>query len=167
METLYLEEDSQENDLKSVKHNIEIKCVEPVKKDADAIKWKSCCFSCHKGAVVFVTQFLIGLLIMVFCIVQLVSDNSVGLEVGYLIVSTPLVAGVFPIGITQHDALAGEEITLCVSGYTSVIAELGLSAGERGSVILGPSATNKDGKCRTGQAPASTEGRIGFLWSIG
>ena len=36
--------------------------------------WKSCCFSINKEVVVFITQNLIGVLIILFCIFKLNDD---------------------------------------------------------------------------------------------
>jgi hypothetical protein len=42
--------------------------------EKEAKIWKSCCFSINKEVVVFITQNLIGVLIIVFCIVKLNDD---------------------------------------------------------------------------------------------
>ena len=42
--------------------------------EEEAKIWKSCCFSINKEVVVFITQNLIGILIILFCIFKLNDD---------------------------------------------------------------------------------------------
>jgi hypothetical protein len=58
------------------------------------VEWKSCCFTCHKQTLVYFIQVGIGLMIMIFCIIQLALSNSCetdGLYSGILM----LTAGLF------------------------------------------------------------------------
>ena len=47
---------------------------EQEEKEEESKIWKSCCFSINREVVVFITQNLIGLLIILFCIVKLNDD---------------------------------------------------------------------------------------------
>lgn len=38
--------------------------------------WVSCCFKCHKGALVYFTQLTIALIVIIFCIIKLVFSTS-------------------------------------------------------------------------------------------
>jgi hypothetical protein len=38
--------------------------------------WVSCCFRCHKGALVYFTQLTIALIVIIFCIVKLILSQT-------------------------------------------------------------------------------------------
>ena len=46
----------------------------PIEQKKDT--WVSCCFKCHKGALVYFTQLTIALIVILFCIVQLLYSNT-------------------------------------------------------------------------------------------
>lgn len=39
-------------------------------------QWVSCCYRCDKSAVVYFSQLFIGLIVILFCIIQLYSSES-------------------------------------------------------------------------------------------
>lgn len=43
---------------------------------ADVSMWKSCCFEVDKNAVLFFSQLIISILVMLFCIAKLVTGAS-------------------------------------------------------------------------------------------
>jgi hypothetical protein len=90
------------------------------------------------------------------------SDNSIKLEVEYLRVNTDEnQPTIYPIGITQHNANAGEPITVCILGYTTAILQSGDGTPERGSIVL--SDSSQTGKIRTDLTGSNNQARIGFV----
>lgn len=89
------------------------------------------------------------------------SDGVVGLKVCYLKNGDELMPSISPIGITQHNCLAGEKITVCTLGYTTVICENSDIGPERGSQII--SDTQNAGKVRINNTAGGNQGRMGFL----
>jgi hypothetical protein len=90
------------------------------------------------------------------------TDNANALRVGYLKVGGSVVPGVTPMGVTQHNCLAGEPILLCVHGYTTAISKVAIAHSRRGSVVLGGDDVD-NGKIRIGAAGAAVQARIGFV----
>jgi hypothetical protein len=90
------------------------------------------------------------------------TDSSIKLEVEYLRVNVdenrPTI---YPIGITQHNANAGEPITVCILGYTTAILQSGNETPERGSIVLSDSSNT--GKIRTTVTASNNQARIGFV----
>ena len=90
------------------------------------------------------------------------ADNSIKLEVEYLRVNTDEnQPTIYPIGITQHNANAGEPITVCILGYTTAILQSGDGTTERGSIVL--SDSSQTGKIRTDLTGSNNQARIGFV----
>jgi hypothetical protein len=90
------------------------------------------------------------------------NDNSVKLLVEYLRVNTDEnQPTIYPIGITQHNANAGEPITVCILGYTTAILQSGDGSPERGSIVL--SDSSQTGKIRTDITASNNQARIGFV----
>jgi hypothetical protein len=89
------------------------------------------------------------------------TDNTNALKIGYLRAGTAIVPTIYPMGITQHNCLAGQSMLICIGGYTTVICLNALGSPERGSIVLG-AATVDFGKVRIGIAAAAIESRIGF-----
>jgi hypothetical protein len=79
-------------------------------------------------------------------------------------IGSAVVTAVTPIGITQHNCLAGQPILVCIKGYTTVISIIGSAAvgSKRGSVVLA-GADVDNGKVRIGTAPAAIEARLGYV----
>lgn len=69
-------------------------------------------------------------------------------------------ASIFPIGITQNNALVGEKITVCTTGYTTVITDRGSVEAQIGSLV---STTGNEGKVTIDRAASINEGRLGFV----
>jgi hypothetical protein len=92
---------------------------------------------------------------------QTSANDNIGLEVEYLQSGTEASPTVSPIGITQHDCLAGEKITVCILGYTTAICENGDGSPERGSQIL----AGTDGKINRSinDSASANEARLGFV----
>jgi hypothetical protein len=91
-------------------------------------------------------------------------DSITGLKVGYLKVGGSVITAITPIGVTQHDCLAGEKILVCILGYTTVISTVAsASTGpERGSVVLAGADVDL-GQVRIATAGAAVQARIGFV----
>jgi hypothetical protein len=89
------------------------------------------------------------------------SNDMSGLRVQYMDpVANALAPAVTPVGITQHDVLAGGDVIVCIHGYTTAVCANGNNSVKRGSIVLG--STTVDGRIRTGVAPAAVQSRIGF-----
>jgi hypothetical protein len=89
------------------------------------------------------------------------TDSSHVLKVGYLKVGSAIVPANTPIGITQHNCSAGDDIIVCVRGYTTAITSVADASPERGSVVLAGADVDL-GKIRIGVAPAAVQARVGF-----
>jgi hypothetical protein len=90
------------------------------------------------------------------------SDNALGLRVNYLKVGGVVVPGVSPVGITQHNCLAGNPVKLCIHGYTTAIS-LTAQVAKRGSVAMAGSLDADFGKIRINTAAAVIQASIGFV----
>jgi hypothetical protein len=90
------------------------------------------------------------------------TDDTVGIRMGYLKVGTAITPAVTPVGITQHNADAGQPILVCVHGFTTAITLVADSSPERGSVVLA-SEDSDLGKVRVGVAPAAIQARVGYV----
>jgi hypothetical protein len=90
-----------------------------------------------------------------------VIDLNGRLKVDYMRVYSALNASIFPIGVTQHNASIGEQITVCIRGYTTVIVQNAYSDPNSGSIVIGGSAG--DGKIRANTLASANQARIGFL----
>jgi hypothetical protein len=88
------------------------------------------------------------------------TDSTNELKVTYLKNGTETDDSVYPVGITQNDALAGENVTVCYSGYTTAISEDADTA-IRGSCII--SDTGNIGLVRINNSQGTNEARIGFV----
>jgi hypothetical protein len=88
------------------------------------------------------------------------TDSTNELKVTYLKNGTEISDSVYPVGITQNDALAGENVTVCYSGYTTAISE-DADPAVRGSCII--SDTGNIGLVRINNSQGSNEARIGFV----
>jgi hypothetical protein len=92
------------------------------------------------------------------------TDNTNKLKIGYIKIGSAVIPAITPIGVTQHDCLAGAEMVVCILGFTSVISITATPVGgaERGSVVL--AGTDIDlGKVRIGTASAVGQARIGYV----
>jgi hypothetical protein len=88
------------------------------------------------------------------------TDNTNTLRIGYIKVGTPGFAAISPIGITQHDCLAGEAMLVCIRGFTSAITLNG-GTPKRGSLII-PGDNVDYGKLRINMTPGATQARVGY-----
>jgi hypothetical protein len=89
------------------------------------------------------------------------------LRVTYLEVGSEDDPSIFPLGISQNDAVSGGVVELCVKGYTTAICENANVAGtvNRGSLTIGPSiALSAQGKIRIDiGSTGSNSAKIGML----
>lgn len=90
------------------------------------------------------------------------TDDTQYLKVGYIVDSSETYPSVCPIGITQHDCLAGEKIVVCTLGYTTAISYNSDSTPERGSQVMS-ATTSAQGKVYLNNTGGSNEGRMGFV----
>ena len=90
------------------------------------------------------------------------TDNVNGLKIGYLKIGAAIVPSNHPIGVTQHNCLAGESMEICIQGYTTCISIAGDATPERGSVALA-GADIDFGKIRLGVPAAAVQARVGFV----
>jgi hypothetical protein len=91
------------------------------------------------------------------------TDNTNGLLIGYLKIGSSVVAAVTPIGVTQHNCLAGQSILVCIHGFTTAISLSTIAHARRGSVVLAADADIDNGKVRIGVAGAAGQARIGYV----
>ena len=90
------------------------------------------------------------------------NDYSVKLLVEYLRVNVDETQPtIYPIGITQNNANAGEPVIVCILGYTTCINQSGDSTPERGSAVF--SDTSNTGKIRTDISASNNQARLGFV----
>ena len=89
------------------------------------------------------------------------SDDSELLMVCYLKNGDEVTPSIAPIGISQGNALVGEQITVCILGYTTAICENSDISPERGSQII--SDTQNQGKIRINNTGGGNQARLGFL----
>jgi hypothetical protein len=89
------------------------------------------------------------------------SDNTSLLRVGYLRSATETDPTVCPIGVTQENVLAGEPVTICIHGYTTVICSNTDTSPERGSQVM--NGTSDLGRVRINKAGGANEARLGFV----
>jgi hypothetical protein len=88
-------------------------------------------------------------------------DNIAKLMVEYLKNGDETGSTISPIGITQNNCSAGENVLVCILGYTTVILENSDSTPERGSQVL--SDPSLQGKVRINTSGGGNEARIGFV----
>jgi hypothetical protein len=89
------------------------------------------------------------------------SDDSEFLKVCYLKNGDEVTPSISPIGITQHNALIGETIKVCVGGFTTAICENSDTSPERGSQIIVDTANQ--GKMRINNTGGGNQARLGFV----
>jgi hypothetical protein len=87
------------------------------------------------------------------------TDTNEYLKVEYLKTFASTNASIYPIGITQHNAAIGEQITVCILGYTTVITANSLSSPNRGSIVISADA----GRMQLHTAPWGNQARLGFV----
>ena len=80
----------------------------------------------------------------------------------YLIDSSETNPTISPIGITQHNADAGDVIEVCILGYKTAIAYNGDTTPKRGSQIY-TAPTASEGKVQINVSGGTDEGRLGFM----
>lgn len=98
----------------------------------------------------------------VLAIIQEGTFSGVRLRVGYLYSGIETSSRIYPIGISQHDALQYEPITICTRGITSVISSIGFATPQRGSVVVG-GLTGDYGRILPGAAAGADQSRLGFM----
>jgi hypothetical protein len=91
------------------------------------------------------------------------SDNTNLLEVEYLRTNNinETQHTIYPIGISQNNANAGQPVTICILGYTTAILEISNQTPERGSIIL--SGSSNTGKVRANLTGSNDQARVGFV----
>jgi hypothetical protein len=90
------------------------------------------------------------------------TDSTTSLTIAYQQDASETSPGIYPIGITQHNCLAGELMTVCTLGYTTAISYSSDSTPERGSLIM-TAPTSSYGCIYLNTTGGSDEGRVGFL----
>jgi hypothetical protein len=88
-------------------------------------------------------------------------DNEDYLTVVYLKNGEEDEASISPLGVTQNNVLAGENVLLCLSGYTTVISENSAFSPKRGSQII--SDTGNIGKVRINNLGGNNQARLGYV----
>jgi hypothetical protein len=69
---------------------------------------------------------------------------------------------VYPIGVTQENAIAGTPIKVCTRGFTTAICSDGNNAPKRGAAVFG-NDTSSEGRVQINEDYASTSARIGMV----